>query len=273
MTNFILDIFKVSTIEIFYITGMIILVGFLLGILENIINSNMQRAFGYKGILITAWLGTPIHELGHAAMCVIFGHKISRMKLLQLNSGDGTLGFVEHSYNKNNIYQRIGNFFIGIGPIFSGISALLIGLYLLLPNSINVFENSFKNNITYNKVDLNLIKWSILNSASLIKFIFTINNLSKIGFWVFILLAFAISSHIALSKPDIKGAQDGLITLYILLIFSNTLAKYFSINTLDYIIKITKYNAYFSSLLFMALIFSIISFFISCIAYYIRKLL
>ncbi len=271
MINFILDIFKVSTLEIFYITGIIILVGFLLGILEKMINTNMQKAFGYKGILATAWLGTPIHELGHAAMCVIFGHKIERIKLLQLNSSDGTLGFVEHSYNNKNIYQRIGNFFIGIGPILSGMFALLVALYLLLPNSINVFEHSLKSDFNYNTMDFSLIKWSLLNSVSLIKFIFTTNNLTKLGFWIFILVAFDISSHIALSKPDIKGAQDGLLTLYILLIFSNLIAKGFNINTFNYVIKITKYNAYLSSLLFMSLMFSAISFLISSVAYFIKK--
>lgn len=273
MKNFILDIFKISTIEIFYITGMIILVGFLLGFLEKMINTNMQRAFGYKGIIATAWLGTPIHELGHATMCVIFGHKINRIKLLQLNSSDGTLGFVEHSYNKKNIYQRIGNFFIGIGPIISGIFVLLIALYLLLPNSINVFEHNLKNNLNYTKIDLSLIKLSILSSVSLIKSIFILNNLTKLSFWIFVIITFDVSSHIALSRPDIKGAQDGLITLYIILVFSNIIAKYFNVNTFNYVIKITKYNAYFSSLLFMALIFSVISFFISYLAYFIKKLL
>ena len=102
MLNFILDVFKISTIEILYITGIIIIVGYLLGILERMINTNMQRALGYKGILLTAWLGTPIHEFGHAAMCITFGHKINKIKLLQLNSPDGTLGFVEHSYNNKN---------------------------------------------------------------------------------------------------------------------------------------------------------------------------
>ena len=58
MLNFILDVFKISTIEILYITGIIIIVGYLLGILEKMINTNMQRSLGYKGILLTAWLGT-----------------------------------------------------------------------------------------------------------------------------------------------------------------------------------------------------------------------
>ena len=273
MLSFILNIFKVSTMEILYVTGIIIIIGYLLGILERMINTNMQRALGYKGILLTAWLGTPIHELGHAAMCIVFGHKINKIKLLQLNSSDGTLGFVEHSYNNKNIYQKIGNFFIGIGPILSGMFVLLISIYLLLPNSINVFEHSLNNNLAYTKVDLSLIKLSLLNSISLIKVIFTLSNLTKLGFWIFIIIAFDVSSHIALSKPDIKGATDGLITLYILLIFSNLVAKGFNVNTFDYVIKMTKYNVYFTSLLFMALIFSIISFFISYLIYFIKKTL
>ena len=44
---------------------------------------------------------------------------------------DGTLGYVEHAYNRRSLYQSVGNFFIGTGPIWFG-SALV---YLLSAGS------------------------------------------------------------------------------------------------------------------------------------------
>ncbi|MDD3225511.1 MAG: hypothetical protein PHX70_12580 [Clostridium sp.] len=266
----ILNILEISTLQLIYLTGLIILIGFLLGILERITNTNIQRAFGYRGILCTAWIGTPIHELGHAIMCVLFLHNIDRIKLLDTKSPNGVLGYVEHSFNPNNIYQRIGNFFIGIGPILSGIFALMLSLYFLMPDSIKIFENTLHSSFNFQNINLNVVKWSLLNSVAFIKIIFSVKNLLNIKFWIFLIIAFSVSSHIALSSADVQGALDGFIILYLALIGINFAAKYFSINTFDYVFKISKYNAYFSSLLFIALLFSLITCAISYIISLIR---
>lgn len=258
-----ITILKTSIIELLYLTALIIAIGLLLGILEKGTNRNMQRAFGMKGIMTFAFIGTPIHELGHAIMCIIFGHKITRMKLIDTHSRNGVLGYVEHSYNPNNIYQRVGNFFIGIGPIISGIFVLIVGLHFLLPQSFVMFQNHLKSNSNYNILDIKLIEGSMLASIGLIKSIFVLNNFTKIGFWLFIILAFCVSSHIALSKPDIKGALDGFIFLFIVIFVINFISHYLNINTYDYLLRIGKYNAYVASFLIMALVFSIISFVVS----------
>lgn len=266
-----INILKTSVIELFYLTALIIVIGFLLGALEKGTNTNMQRAFGVKGIMTFAIIGTPIHELGHAAMCLIFGHKITRMKLIDTNSRTGVLGYVEHSYNPNNIYQRVGNFFIGIGPIISGIFVLIIGLHFLLPQSFELFQSHLKGNLNYSLLDTKLITWNLNASIGLIKSIFTLANLTKISFWIFIILAFCVSSHIALSKPDIKGALDGFVFLFVVIVVINFIARYFNINTYDYMLRIGKYNAYVASFLIMALVFSVISFVISYVLYMIKR--
>lgn len=268
--DLLITVLKTSIIELFYLTALIVIIGLLLGVLEKGTNKYIQRTFGAKGIMTFAFIGTPIHELGHAAMCIVFGHRITRMKLIDTHSRNGVLGYVEHSYNPNNIYQRVGNFFIGIGPIVSGIFVLIISLYFLLPQSFEFFENHLKSNLNYNIMDTKLITWNVITSISLMKSIFTLGNLTKAGFWIFLILAFCVSSHIALSKPDIKGALDGFIFLFVVILVVNFIAQHFNINTYDYMLRIGKYNAYAASFLIMALVFSIISFILSYFLYLIK---
>ena len=37
-----------------------------------------------KFVYVSSLVGTPVHELGHAIMCVIFTHRITEMRLLLL---------------------------------------------------------------------------------------------------------------------------------------------------------------------------------------------
>ncbi len=126
LVNSIFQILLTSVIQLFSLIGVIIVIGFLLGYLESLTRMYWSRAFGRKGFLLTAWIGVPIHELGHAIMCVLFRHKIVATQFFPTDTSQGALGYVQHQYNHKSVYQRIGNFFIGIGPIISGITALIL---------------------------------------------------------------------------------------------------------------------------------------------------
>lgn len=267
MSEIILSVLKISIIEIFYLTGLILIAGLILGVFERVSNNLMQRSLGRKGIFITAWLGTPIHEIGHAVMCVIFNHNITRIKLLDTKSENGVLGYVEHRYNPSSIYQSIGNLFIGLGPIFSGIGALIASMYFLVPRSFKVFKVFVLEGINNDKIDMNLVVSLFKASGVLIKSIFSMSNLSSINFWIFIAAAVCISSHIALSKADINGAKNGFIVLFILTFVINFVLRYFSINTAHYIMQLGRYNAHLIAVLLIALIFSAFTLVISFICY------
>ena len=73
---------------------------------------------GYRATVASSVIGTPIHELGHAVMCLLFGHKIQKLVLWQPHHTDGAFGYVKHSYNARNLYQRMGTLFIGVGLNF-----------------------------------------------------------------------------------------------------------------------------------------------------------
>ena len=180
-----LNTLMLSLVELFYLVGLLIGVGFLLGVLERYSNKFLFKAFGPRGVLATAWIGTPIHELGHLLQCFIWGHRVTRVRFLQLKSPNGVLGYVEHQYNPGSIYQQIGNFFIGIGPIFSGIGALIFGMYLLVPESYQTFSEYINHHVpsdVQNKNDLVVMGNAVL---AITKSLFTFENLLNPLFWIF----------------------------------------------------------------------------------------
>ena len=94
--------------QLFSLIGVIIVIGFLLGYLESLTRMYWSRAFGRKGFLLTAWIGVPIHELGHAIMCVLFRHKIVAMQFFPTDTSQGALGYVQHQYNQKVCINELG---------------------------------------------------------------------------------------------------------------------------------------------------------------------
>ncbi|CRK81786.1 hypothetical protein [Neobacillus massiliamazoniensis] len=260
-----------SFVELLYLLGIIIAIGFLLGLLERYSNRFLYGALGPRGVLLTAWIGTPIHEIGHLLMCFLWGHRVTRIKLLQLNSTDGTLGFVEHAYNRNSIYQQVGNFFIGLGPIFSGIGSLILGLYLLVPQSFATFKLQIQQHVSFEKLDLNVLK-NFGDALMVIgKSLFTVQNLETPTFWIYLILAIGISSHIALSKADIQNSAKGLQMIFILLVLFNIAAKFLNIDSYKLIGQLAEYNAYVLAFSSIAILFSLITLTVSFLLYKLKN--
>ncbi|MEH7095679.1 hypothetical protein [Neobacillus vireti] len=267
-----LQTFLISFLEMFYLVGMIIIIGLILGVLERLSNTYLVRTFGAKGVMVTAWIGTPIHEIGHLIQCFIWGHRVSRIKLLQLNHPSGILGYVEHHYNPNSMYQQVGNFFIGLGPIFSGIGSIILGMYLLIPESFLAFKTEVEQRIKFQQLDITLLK-TIVESVSVIsKNLFTLENLINPFFWIFLVMAFSISSHIALSTADIRGAVKGLSMIYFILFLFNIISRFLNWDTYEMIIKLAGYNAYVLAFGSIALLFSFITLVISALLFNVKKL-
>ncbi|WP_404332930.1 hypothetical protein [Mesobacillus maritimus] len=254
-----------SFFQLLSLVGSLIAVGFILGILERYANIYQTKAFGQKGVLLTAWIGTPIHEIGHLLMCFIWGHRVTRVKLLQLNPKNGVLGYVEHQYNQSSMYQQIGLFFIGLGPIFSGIGSLILGMYFLVPGLYAALNN-------YIFYELNFIEATVVEVvveifSIMAKSFFTVENFINPLFWLYIVLAICISSHIALSKADVEGASRGLIALFIALIIFNLVASFLGVDSQQLIAKIAQYNIYVLAFSSIALLFSLLTLLFSYLVY------
>jgi len=266
LENEIFTVFRLSLFETFYVTGSLILVGMILGLLENRANFYIQKTFGRKGILVTAWIGTPIHELGHLLMCYVFRHKITKLKLFSRKEKDGTLGYVNHSWNSKSLYQNIGNFFIGMGPIFSGTAALIIGMHLLLPDSFARVADYLT--LESSQPDQYILTKIFTLTAGLFQSIFSVENLLSLNFWIYFALAIAISSHIALSKEDLKGAGRGFITILFFILLINLIALIFNADFSGLFTEILALNVYLVAFSMISIVFSLIRLVLSVFAYY-----
>lgn len=200
-------------VVIYYLLHVLLTVGplCLFGGVVAVCNRILYASLGTKARFIcyaTGFIGTFIHELSHAIMCIIFSHKITKIKLFQVNSVDGILGYVHHSYDSSNIYQRIGNFFIGIAPIVVGF-LFLTGLFnLLMPD---VFKEIYA---FVQEVDLrNGIGGFFTNIKPLFALLFSCFGYWQ--WWIFVFIGSFIALHMTLSKADWQGARSGIITFLV----------------------------------------------------------
>ena len=123
-----MNMFLNVLIQLLYFIGSIYLFGFLIS----------RLSYKFHGIVTSdavlyaiSFVGTPIHELSHALMCLIFGHKITKIKLFQNKENDDCLGYVLHTYNPKNVYHLMGNYFIGVAPITVGTSLVCLLMRIL----------------------------------------------------------------------------------------------------------------------------------------------
>lgn len=94
-------------------------------VMNKTISRRIYKAFGL--------IGTPLHELSHLIMSLVFGHRIVSVDLFGFR---GTAQ-VQHAYNSRSTYQLVGNFFIAIAPLI--FSILTIKLLLLTDLNMNVY--------------------------------------------------------------------------------------------------------------------------------------
>lgn len=197
--------------------------GLLIHFISHLTFNSLGKAFGNAGIYIVAWLGTPIHELGHALFCIIFGHKITRIEFFRPDPQTGTLGYVNHQWHKNNPWHILGNFFIGIGPVIVGSLALLGLFYLLIPHASQAWQPIIAGASEIGSDSsigsyLTILKDSFLAFTRLV---FTTSNLSSWQFWVFCYLAICVASNIRLSWSDIRNSLSGFGCVIIPFVIAN----------------------------------------------------
>ncbi len=161
---------------------------------------------------VTAVIGTPVHELGHAAMCLLFAHRIVKVKLWSPRAKNGVYGYVEHSYNRKNPWAVLGNLLIGTGPIFSGLLVIALTLHLCFAPEWEAYLASTNTLISSADTSVGTLISGIFSLLfSLPQAIVAHPLRSILGLAVML----SVSLHVSLSWQDIRSALSA-IPLYVL---------------------------------------------------------
>lgn len=196
--------------------------GVVLHFLEWLVQTALVNRFGWKGVLVTGWLGTSVHELSHAALCPLFGHRIDELALFRPDKKSGRMGYVKHSFNPRNPWHVVGNFFIGVAPLWGGTLALYGLLWLFFPAAARHASEAAGLSQSLASGHIGEAISAVLELArGVFAQLFTHDNLLSWRLWVFLYFALCIGSHLAPSGSDYHGAKWGALLLLGLLFAFN----------------------------------------------------
>jgi len=175
--------------------------------MECVFHALVGEQSGRRLLVAATAAGTPLHEAGHAAMCVLFAHRIHDVRLLDLHDPDGELGFVQHSYNRRNYFAVLGNYFIAIGPLFTGLFAVLV----ILLTCFHGCFGSFVNEVTMLVESEASFGEYVRAAASLVPAMFSGSRAALPLKIVGGILLLAISLRICISPEDLANALSGMV--------------------------------------------------------------
>ena len=185
----------------------------LLHLVELQLSRRLVSRFGWRGVLATGWIGVPVHELSHAAACVLFGHRIESMRLFAPDSRTGRLGDVRHAWDRRSLYQQVGRFFIGIAPLAGGSLALLLLTLLLGPQLPAGGADGAAGGAG------GILAVAAGTAARARDFGLALVEPAFLGrwtSWAYLYLALCIGAHMSPSGTDLKGSGPGLLLLVVL---------------------------------------------------------
>lgn len=183
-------------------------------VLERIGQRQLAQRFGWKSVMWTGWLGTPIHELSHVVMCWLFRHRVDEVALFEPDEKSGRLGYVRHSYRSKSWFEELGNPFIAIAP--------LIGGSLILLMLVNVFFGETASSVEFNGAALDGQRQSNLFQPvrNVLGLVFRPEHFATFKFWVFVYLVLCVGSHMAPSRSDYQGAGKGALMITALIVIA-----------------------------------------------------
>ena len=189
--------------------------------LELTLQKRLAERFGWRSVLWTGWLGTPIHELSHVLMCVVFRHRVDQVSLFEPDPNAGRLGFVRHSWRKGNWFEELGNFFIGIAPLIGGSAVLILLFWMFYPESMSHVPAEPTSD------------WILIQK--LLSEVFRPENLLSLRLWIFVYLVLCVGSHMAPSWSDYQGATRGLFLLAVIFVVAIVALSLFQVDSTEWL--------------------------------------
>ncbi len=208
---FIKDLVLATLGQLASLFGGIFVFGLLIHLVSRLIFRSLEKSFGRTGTYLVAWLGTPVHELGHVIFCLVFFHRIVEVGFFKPDPQTGTLGYVYHRWDRRNPWHILGNFFIGIGPVILGCAVLLALFYFLVPGSSRAWDTVLAGMSAAGGGGVGGYLAAFGDSSlAMVKLIFAVPNLATWQFWVFLYLSICVAANIRLSLADARGSLSGL---------------------------------------------------------------
>lgn len=199
------------------LTLILILSTYLFGFLYTVVGSAIRRCtiavFGWTGFCVLGLVGVPFHECSHLLTALLFNHTIAEFALYRPISGrrDGCLGYVNHIYDPDSLYQKAGNLIIGAAPMIMGALVLTFLFSFALPDTGSIVSDDFFGYVA----DIAHLFASELFSG----------NAFAVGL---IIAAVIICPHIGMSKADFKNTFTGVFSMFSLAVIVPRLLEYYA---------------------------------------------
>jgi hypothetical protein len=210
--------------ELALLLGPALVLAWALHALGESVTRRTARHLGGAAYAVFGWPGTVVHELGHAAFCLLFGHRITGIKLFDFAPRDGVRGHVAHTFDPTSPWQQVGNFFIGVGPILFGTLAIVAAArWLLGPAAFEPLAAPLPGSGAVRTFGDALALAGHVAAGALAS-LGTLLDLQRWSDWrtyVFLYLAFAVGGSISLSGADLKGALAGFGALVLAVLVAN----------------------------------------------------
>ena len=237
--------------------GVFVLFGFILGFLEGHINSKLCNSFGSGAVLITSIIGTPIHEISHWIGCLLFGFKVSDVKLLRpvAYKTDGVLGYVTYSYSTENIWQNIGCVFTGMAPMIFGIVFIYIVIRLVTPEIYKEIRNRLETACLKAGKSIRIFPCCMSVFTGFVSGLFKLRKWGILRGIICCYAVMSISMHMTMSSADISNALTGIIPLIIIYIAVALILTVFRTNITQ---KSLKIGAFLSAALSVGVVFDLL---------------
>lgn len=170
----------------------------------------VAHRLGWRAVLLTGWLGVPVHELGHLAAAHLFRHRVVSWRLFDPDPVSGTLGFVRHSHDPRSPWQRIGVTVVPLAPLLSG--SLVLGLLLLWMLPLAEVQRLGRAALALGR-DAELRAFALGAVALLRAFVAALWQHRTPWLPLQLYLGVCVASHLCPSRSDLRGALPGLLLL------------------------------------------------------------
>ena len=217
--------------QVLVLFGPLLILAFALNAVGKFIGDTCIRLFKPTLFLILlGWLGTMIHELGHLLFALLFLRRIQKIKLFSTDPWDPKPGYIEIDRGKN-IFQHLGNFFIGLGPLILGALVIYIVAWGLLGGGALSGTGVNQPRLTGDAFTLRallLMLQRIISSAfAVLGTVLTSNKVSLEAVFLFLYVTLSIGSAMTLSPPDIAAVRNGFFALLSAVFIFNLLTFWF----------------------------------------------